>query len=183
MVAVIAMVFGQVVMVGLMGITSLHMANNQHGLGAISLVFSSHTLGMFAFSILTGKLVDSWGRGRVILAGAGMLLVSSIFAPISTRVGPMALALFLLGLGWNFCFVGGSTLLSDILSPEERAKTQGVNDLLISLMTAFASFSSGVVFSIGGYSTTGVIGALVALIPLSAAGWWLLQPKEKIAVP
>ncbi len=68
-VAILAMVFAQVVMVMLMVITSLHMRDHQHALSGISIVVSAHTLGMFAFSLLTGWLVDTWGRGPVILTG------------------------------------------------------------------------------------------------------------------
>ncbi|NJN44829.1 MAG: MFS transporter [Anaerolineae bacterium] len=135
-----AMVFGQVVMVGLMGITSLHMRGHNHELDAISLAFSAHTLGMFAFSVLSGRLADRWGRGPVILLGAGMLLVACALAPLSPELLPLSLALFLLGLGWNLCYVGGSALLSDILSPAERATSQGASDLIIGLATAAGEY-------------------------------------------
>ncbi len=174
-VAVTAMVMGQVVMVGLMGITSLHMFEHDHPIGAVSAVFSIHTLGMFAFSILTGQLLDRWGRGPVILSGAALMFVACALAPIWTDVAPLAVALFLLGLGWNFCYVGGSTLLSDVLTPEERAHTQAANDLTISLSTALASFASGVVFDFGGYAAAGIIGALASIIPFTVAGWWMTR--------
>ena len=102
LVAVTAMVLGQVVMVAIMVITSLHMRDHQHNLRDISAVISSHTLGMFAFSVLSGRLSDKWGRGPVILAGASTLLLACITAPLSPNVFPLAVSLFLLGLGWNF---------------------------------------------------------------------------------
>ncbi|MFQ5615456.1 MAG: MFS transporter [Anaerolineales bacterium] len=176
--AVVTMVFGQVIMVGLMGITSLYMKGYSYKLSAISLVFSSHTLGMFAFSALTGKLVDSWGRGPVILAGAGMLFASCALAPISSDLVPLSLTLFLLGLGWNFSYIGGSTLLFDVLSPDERAKTQGANDLLIGLATAFASFTSGIVFAAYGYVVTGIIGALISLLLLAITSRWIIEKRQ-----
>lgn len=178
--AMIVMVAGQVVMVGLMGITSLHMKNNNHELSAIAIVFSAHTLGMFAFSIVTGRLADKWGRGRVILSGTAMLFAAGVLAPLSTAVAPLAVALFLLGLGWNFCYVGGSALLSDVLSPEERAKTQGANDLLISLSTAVASFSSGVVFAGYGYTAIGIIAALLAVVPFVLSVRWTVVHRKAV---
>lgn len=181
-VAVSAMVFGQMVMVMVMGITSLHMINNQHSLTDVSLVISAHTFGMFAFSIVSGRLADRWGRGPVILSGAVTLVLACVLAPLSTDVLPLAVALFLLGLGWNFCYVGGSTLLSDQLSPSERAKTQGTNDSLISLTTAAASFSSGLVFAAVGYTVMGILGAAVALIPLGLTAWWMIR-RRSLAVP
>jgi MFS family permease len=183
LVAVTAMVMGQVVMVGLMGITSLHMFGHDHPLSAVSMVFSIHTMGMFAFSILTGQLLDRWGRGPVILSGAALLFTACALAPIWSEVAPIAVALFLLGLGWNFCFVGGSTLLSDVLTPEERARTQAANDLTISLMTALASFASGVVFDIGGYLAAGLIGAFASIIPFMVAGWWMTRRQAPMPLP
>ena len=117
LVAVSAMALGQVVMVAVMVITSLHMRNHQHNLRDISAVIASHTFGMYAFSVLSGRLSDKWGRGPVILVGTSTLLLACITAPLSPNVFPLAVALFLLGLGWNFCFVGGSALLADQLSP------------------------------------------------------------------
>lgn len=168
-VAMAAMVFGQVVMVMLMVITSLHMKNHHHGLGDISLVISSHTFGMFAFSIFSGRLADRYGRRPVIAVGAATLIVASLAAPLSPAVLPVAVALFLLGLGWNFCYVGGSSLLADQLSPAERARTQGFNDLLIGLASAIASLLSGIVFASIGYGAMGLLGAALATIPLLMA--------------
>jgi MFS family permease len=177
-VAVAAMVTGQVVMVMLMGITSLYMKNHQHPLTIISLVISAHTFGMFAFSIISGRLTDKLGRGAVIMTGAGLLVVACMLAPLSTDMLPLAVALLLLGIGWNFCYVGGSTLLSDQLSPAERPKTQGTNDLMLGLATATASFSSGLMYASVGYNVMGGIGAAIALIPLGLTGWWLVRKRQ-----
>lgn len=157
--AVSAMVLGYAVMTLLMGITSLHMLQNAHTLTAISLVFSAHTLGMFGFSVLTGWLIDRWGRRPVIVSGALMLIAACVVAPLSLAFWPLALALFLLGLGWNFCYVGGSTLLSDHLSPLEKARTQGVNDMTIGLASACASALSGYLLATIGYDGMGFLGA------------------------
>jgi predicted MFS family arabinose efflux permease len=76
-------------------------------------------------------------------------------------------------LGWNFCYVGGSTLLADQLSPVERARTQGVNDLFVGLASATGSLSSGFVFAHLGYSVMAYVGAVLALVPLIAASTWI----------
>jgi MFS family permease len=171
--AVSAMVLGQVVMVAIMVITSLHMDNHQHNLRDISAVIASHTFGMFAFSVVSGRLADKWGRGPVILIGASTLLLACITAPLSPDVFPLAVALFLLGLGWNFCFVGGSTLLADQLSPLERSRTQGVNDLLVSLASAISSLGSGIVFAASNYTVIAIVAGLLALIPFVMSLLWL----------
>jgi MFS family permease len=167
--ALISMMFGQLVMVLVMVITSLHMRNHDHMLGNISIVISSHTFGMYAFSILSGRLTDRWGRRPVIITGSLILAVSCAAATISPDVLPLGVALFLLGFGWNFCFVGGSTLLADQLSPAERARTQGLNDLLVGLSSAAGSLSSGFIFSSMGYNAMAWMAAGIAFIPLVAA--------------
>ncbi|MBI3242927.1 MAG: MFS transporter [Chloroflexi bacterium] len=181
-VAAAAMIFGQAVMVMLMVITALHMRNHQHSIGDIFKVISGHVIGMYAFSIVSGRLADRWGRGPVILVGAATLILACLTAPLSPDVLPLGVALFLLGLGWNFCYVGGSSLLADQLSPDERAKTQGFNDLLIGLVSALGSLGSGIVFSLVGYGVMGIVGAVAAVIPLALVLWWQVrQPAMAVA--
>ncbi len=167
--AVTAMVLGQVVMVAIMVITSLHMEDHQHARSDIYSVISAHTFGMFAPSIFSGWLLDKIGRGRMILSGSFILLLACITAPLSPDVLPLGVALFLLGLGWNFCFVGGSTLLADQLSPLERSRTQGTNDLLVGLASAAISLSSGIIFNATSYTMMAVIAGALSLIPLFMA--------------
>jgi len=173
LVAVVSMVLGQMVMVLVMVITSLHMREHNHGLPDISLVISSHTFGMYAFSIISGRLADRWGRGAVILIGSATLVVACIAATISPDVLPLGVALFLVGLGWNFCFVGGSALLADQLSPLERARTQGFNDLLIGLASALGSLGSGFIFASLGYNIMAFVSAAFALIPFTVVLIWM----------
>lgn len=180
LVAVSAMALGQVVMVAIMVITSLHMSDHQHNLRDISAVISSHTFGMFAFSVLSGRLADRWGRGPVILTGASTLLLACIAAPLSPNVFPLAVALFLLGLGWNFCFVGGSALLSDQLSPLERSRTQGTNDLLVGLASATGSLGSGIVFAASNYTVITIVAGLLALIPFLMTLLWIRRRPSPV---
>lgn len=172
-VAIVSMVLGQMVMVLVMVITSLHMRGHNHELPDISLVISSHTFGMYAFSIISGRLADRWGRGMVILLGSFTLVIACLAATISPDVLPLSVALFLLGLGWNFCFVGGSTLLADQLSPLERSRTQGFNDLLVGLASAFGSLQSGFIFASLGYNMMAYLSAVFALIPLVVVAVWM----------
>jgi len=182
-VAMAAMVIGQTVMVMLMVITSLHMKGHNHDVEAISLVISSHVFGMFAFSIISGRLADQWGRGPVILVGAVTLILACLTAPLSPDVLPLGVSLFLLGLGWNFCYVGGSSLLADQLSPDERARTQGFNDLLIGLVSAGGSLVSGIGFAALGFGVMGIVGAAAAaIVPLGLVLWWQVsRPAVAIA--
>lgn len=170
--AVMTMVLAQMVMIMVMGITSLYMKGQGHTLESISLVFSAHTLGMFAFSLLSGKLADSWGRWQVILIGTVIMLSSLVLASVSSAVVPLAVALFLLGLSWNLCFVGGSALLADHLTPKERSRTQGFNDFLIGLASAIGSLGSGVLFAGMGYGIVNLVGAAFVLVVLAVTVWW-----------
>lgn len=175
-VAMLSMLLAQGVMSTLMVISPLHMMGHQHSLGNISAVMSSHVIGMFAFSIVTGKLADAWGRGPLIAVGAMILVVAGIGATQSVALGPMSLVLFLLGLGWNLCYVGGSTLLSDRLSQRERARIQGLNDALLTGASALGSLLSGLAFGHLGYPFIGLTVAAIAVVPLSL-GWHLTTSR------
>jgi MFS family permease len=172
-VAMTAMALSQVAMTMLMVITGVHYRNTGHAMGDVSLVISSHTLGMYAFSVMSGRLCDLWGRGPVIAAGATALALSALTAPLSHELLPYGASLFLLGLGWNFCFVGGSTLLADQLAPAERARTQGFNDLLVGLSAATASLSSGLLYGQAGFGAAGLVAAVLSLAVLSSVAWWM----------
>jgi MFS family permease len=169
--ALAAMVFGQVVMVLVMTVTSLHMHHHQHGLDDVGTVIMAHTLGMFGLSVVTGPLADRFGRPLMIVAGALLLIAGSLLAPVSLMTGWLALALFLVGLGWNLCYIAGSTLLADILAPSERAQVQGANELVVNLASAGSSLGSGFIMASLGYSALGLAGAALALLPLALVGW------------
>jgi MFS family permease len=165
--AVIAMVFGQLVMSMLMVITPLHMAHNDHSLGSISNVIMAHTMGMFGLSWLTGWLIDRVGRYPVIAGGALLLISAAIIAPISPLFIPLALALFLLGLGWNFCYVAGSSLLSDQLKASERGRAQGASEMMVAIGAGGGSLLSGVLFDAGGILSVSGLGLVMALLLLA----------------
>ena len=181
-VAMVTVIFAQMVMVTLMVMTSVHMKVHDHPLTAVSLVISVHTLGMYALAIISGRLTDRWGRGPVIILGTAVLALSCLMAAPSEDILPLAIALFLLGLGWNFAYVAGSALLADQLSPMERAKTQGFNDLLLGFASAAGSFGSGLVFAEAGYAGLGLVAAAAALVPLGLAIWWQVRGRPDSSV-
>ena len=148
--AVAAMVLSQLVMTLIMVITPLHMSYLHHPTSPISGVIMAHTLGMFGLSSVTGWLIDKYGRISIIIIGAVILVVSSLLTPFSESLTMLAFALFLLGLGWNFCFVAGSSLLSDTLHSAERGRAQGASDTLVSLSSGIGSLATGAVFAVGG---------------------------------
>ncbi len=177
--AITTVVTAHMVMVGLMQMTSLHMHDHAHALGSIAIVFSSHTFGMYAFSIVSGWLADRWGRRPVLGVGSITVLASCLMAPLSPQVFPLAVALFLLGLGWNLCYVAGSALLSDALAPAEKGRMQGFNDLLVGGAAALATLLGGFVMAgAGGYTAMGLLGA-AATLPLL----WVVARLPRIAAP
>jgi MFS family permease len=167
--ALVSMVLGQGVMVMVMGMTSLHMSEHGHALGDISIVFAAHTLGMFGLSMVTGGLAERIGRPTMIALGALILIVGSLLAPVSLLTPWLALALFLVGLGWNFCYIAGSSLLAESLRASERGRVQGGTELLVNLASAGGSLGSGVIMAATSYGFLCMIGVALALIPLFVA--------------
>ncbi len=164
--AVGAMVFGHLVMYLLMTVTPVHMHHQQHELASISWVIMAHVFGMYGLAFGVGWLVDKWGRTPVILTGGLILMISCLMAPLSTSPTWLAFVLFLLGLGWNFCFVAGSTLLADVLRPHEKGRIQGLADTLMSITAGVGSLSSGLIFAMLGFQVMNWLGAVMACVPV-----------------
>jgi MFS family permease len=169
--AILSMSVGQLVMTTLMVITPVHMHHHAHDDQAVALVLMAHTLGMFGLAPLTGWLVDRVGSHVMIIAGALVLIVSGLLAPLSTAVPLLALALFLLGLGWNFCAVAGSSLLSSVLAPAERGRVQGASETLVALSSGIGSLSTGLLFTLGGMAVVSLAGIGFAVVLLLPALW------------
>jgi MFS family permease len=168
-VALVSLALAQVVMVMIMNITPIHMTHYEHGLDAISFVISAHILGMYALSMVTGWISDRWGRRLTIGLGAIMLIGSCLLAPTNPETLPLAASLFLLGLGWNFCFVAGSALLTDRLRVSERARIQGAADVVVSVSSAIGSLSSGELMASVGYQSAATIGIGLSIVIIAAS--------------
>ena len=170
--ALSSMAIGQLVMVLIMVITPLHMDHQQHGTQAISLVIMAHTLGMFGLSWMTGGLIDRYGRIAIMFVGAFILVVSAIMTPIVSGVPLLALALFLLGLGWNFCFVAGSSLLTDSIAAGDKGRVQGAAEVIVALSSGAGSLGSGPVFAGGGMIAVSGVGLALVLLLLAGGAWF-----------
>jgi MFS family permease len=171
--AALAMLVNQLVMVGIMTMTPVYMHDHGHGLGATGLVISVHITSMYLPSFFSGILVDHLGRRPVLAAGAGTLLLAGMVAAAapSHSVELIALALGLLGLGWNLGLVAGTAMVTDAAPPATRAKTQGSVDLVVSLAGAAGGLGSGVVVAAASYAVLSVVGGALglALLPLLIA--------------
>ncbi len=170
-VAVASLVVGQLVMVLIMTMTPIHIRAAGGNLGVVGLVIGAHTFGMFGLSPVTGWLSDHWGRVPVVVTGQIVLLGSSLLAATAGGDATLLLvvALFLLGLGWNFSFVAASTLLVDDLPGEWRLRAQGFGDGLTWSSGAVASLVSGLLLGLGGFGFVSLVGAALTVVPLTAA--------------
>ena len=165
-----AMAIGNLVMIGVMAMTPVHIRgaghDAPHTLRIVGLVLSFHIAGMFAFAPIVGWLTDRLGRRPIIFAGIALLLTACALAG-SAGHDPTRLAggLMVLGLGWSATMVAGSTLLSESIPVELRPSAQGLSDLVMGLAGAMAGAISGVIVDAWGYPTLTLLAAL-ATAPL-----------------
>jgi MFS family permease len=137
----------------LMTATPLAMGACGHPYGAAATVISSHVVGMYAPSFFTGDLIKRFGVLKVMAAGVLLNLACIGIGLSGLRIAHFWWSLVLLGVGWNFLFIGATTLLTEAYRPSEKAKTQGTNDACIAVVTAASSFASGLILVRGGWET------------------------------
>ncbi|GAA1580897.1 MULTISPECIES: MFS transporter [Kribbella] len=168
------MVLTQCTMTALMTMTPIHMRQHHHALGQVGLVISLHIAAMYFPSLITGRLVDKVGRIPMAVAAAGTLLAAGITGALAPgdSLGGMALALILLGLGWNFGLISGTALIVDSTTPETRARVQGAVDVLIALAGAGGGALSGIVVGATNYATLAVGGGILAMLLIPVAAWY-----------
>jgi MFS family permease len=141
-------------------------------------VISSHVVAMFAPSFFTGALVKRAGVLSVMFIGALLNLAAIGFALSGISLTHFWLALVTLGVGWNFLYIGGTTLLTETYRPEERAKAQGANDQAIFIMMAISSFTSGLTVTTSGWERVNLIALPLVALVAAAIGWYALRnPK------
>ena len=161
-VAVLAAAIGYGVMNLLMTSTPIAMGVCGHPYGDTAFVISSHVIAMFAPSFVTGGLIRRFGLLPVMFVGALLNLGAIATAVSGISVAHFWTSLVLLGVGWNFLYVGGTTLLTETYRPEERAKAQGANEFAIFVMMVISSLASGVIVTGAGWDLLN----LAALLPL-----------------
>ncbi len=168
--ALTVMATAQVVMVAVMTAAPLDMHMHGDGLDLVGMTLSAHTLGMFALSPVTGRLFDRFGARPVIVGGLLTLALSTALAAVATGHLGRPVALFLLGYGWNLCFVGGSGRLARDLPEADRPHVEGAVDAAVWTLAAAASLLSAVVLSAGGYAVLAWTSCAMALVALSGRG-------------
>lgn len=160
------MILTQLIMVAIMTITPIHIEHHGHGVDVTGIVIGAHVAGMFLPSPFSGWLVDRYGYLAIAVAAGVTLLAAGLiaaWAPVDS-VATLVLALVLLGVGWNLGLVSGTTLVTDAVPLETRARTQGVVDLGIALAGAGGGLSSGLIFAATSYATLTLTSGLLALL-------------------
>ncbi|PAE18546.1 MFS transporter [Bacillus sp. 7504-2] len=176
------MVLTQIVMVAIMTMTPVHMGHHGHGLGAVGLVIGFHIGAMYLPSLVTGVLVDRFGRTVMAIASTATLLLSGIVAAIAPGDSMILLivSLSLLGLGWNFGLITGTALIVDSTNTATRAKTQGKVDVLIALAGASGGAFSGMVVAGSNYETLSLAGGALSLILIPVVIWSRQRKEQKV---
>lgn len=180
-VAIAVMVTGQVVMVWLMSMTPVHIREAGGDLGRVGLILSAHIFGMYALAPLAGWVEDRFGSIPAIATALTTLAVSAVLAA-SAPVGGllMGVALFLLGLGWSFGFVAGSTMLARGIPSAVRASVQGRVETAVWLTSATASLGAGLLLDVVGYVGLCMLGLAALALP---AAFVLRQRSRLVMVP
>ena len=176
-VAVAAGALGYGVMNLLMAATPLAMQQCKHPFESATLVLEWHVLGMFAPSFFTGHLIKRFGALPVMGVGVVLNLVCVAVALSGVDLMQFLVALFVLGVGWNFLYTGGSTLLTTTYRPEEKNKAQGAMDTCVFATMAVSSFSSGALITTQGWTLLN-LGSLVPIALVGVALLWLAAKQR-----
>ena len=178
-VAVLAGSVGYGVMNFLMTSTPIAMQACGYPYGDAAFVISSHVVGMFGPSFITGPLIKRIGVLPVLFFGALLNVVAIGIALSGVSVAQFWWSLVLLGVGWNFLYIGGTTLLTETYRPEERAKAQGANDQAIFIMMTISSFTSGLTVTAGGWERVNLVALPLVGIVAIAIAWYALRQRSQ----
>ena len=180
-VAVLSAMIGYALMVLVMTATPLSMMACGFTFTDAAFVIQWHAVAMFAPGFFTGHLIRRFGVTTVIMAGCVLYLVCMAVNLAGIAIQNFWFGLVLLGLGWNFTFIGGTTLLTEVHRPEEKAKVQAINDFLVFGTSAVASFSSGALQNLIGWQAVNLAVAVPAVVVIIAALWLRRQRVPGIA--
>ena len=154
--------------------------------GTAADIVSAHVIAMYAPSFFTGHVIARFGAVRVVALGLFLLALAGVVALMGVELTNFFIALVLLGIGWNFGFIGATAMLTQAHPAHERGHVQGLNDFLVFGCVTLASLSSGVLMSLGGTTLAGWNAVNIAMIPfLALAGaaliWLVLRPADEAA--
>ena len=177
-VAVLACALGYGVMNLLMAATPIAMAQCAHPFRNTALVLEWHVLGMFAPSFFTGSLIKRFGCLPVMAVGVALNAVCIAVALSGVELMQFAIALLSLGVGWNFLFIGGTTLFTQAYRPEEKTSAQAAMDTVIFTTMTLTSFSSGALVTTSGWTLLNLGSIVPVLLAAAALSWLALQRRD-----
>ena len=180
-VAVAACALGYGVMSLLMSATPIAMAQCSHPFSAAALVLEWHVVGMYAPSFFTGALIKRIGTLKVMAIGLALNIVCVLIALAGVDLMHFMAALITLGVGWNFLFIGGTTLATETYRPEERTTAQAAVDFWVYVTMTITAFGSGALVTTGGWQAMN-LGSLFPLALLGGALGWLAW-RQRGAAP
>ncbi len=178
-VAALAAAIGYGLMSLLMTATPIAMSFCSHPFGATALVIEWHVVAMYAPGFVTGSLIRRFGVLNVILAGIVLVAGCVAVALNGNTVAHFMVALALVGVGWNFMYTGGTTLLTESYSPAEKARTQGANDFIVFASMAVSSLASGALLSLAGWEAMNR-GVLPFLALIAAVVVWHARRQRQV---
>ena len=177
-VAIAAAALGYGVMNLLMAATPIAMQQCKHPFSSAALVLEWHVLGMFVPSFFTGHLIKRFGALPIMFLGAALNVVCVAVALSGVELMQFLVALLVLGVGWNFLYTGGSTLLTQCYRPEEKNRAQGIMDTCVFWTMAVTSFSSGALITTQGWTWLN-LGSLLPMTLVFAALLWLMVQQRR----
>src|SRR5450755_2696099 len=180
-VAALSAALGYGIMNLLMTATPLAMSFCSHPFSAAAFVIEWHVVGMYAPGFFTGSLIKRFGALKVIAVGVVLMGACIAVALSGLALWQFWTALLLLGVGWNFMYTGGTTLLIEAYKPAEKAKTQGMNDVIIFTVMSISSFSSGALISAAGWNWMN-LGTLPLLAVVASAVLWVTLWRRRARV-
>lgn len=162
--AMILSVGGYAVMAFMMVASPLAVKGCGFHLDDAASVIQWHLIGMFAPSLITGKLIQKWGVTSIANMGIGLMVLAGIIAVNSETLPAFHFALFFVGIGWNFMFMSGSTLIAKVNEPEIRTKLQATNETLTYGLMAISTGISGAIFQWGGWQYVSVFAFIMLAV-------------------
>ena len=178
LVALFGAATGYGIMILAMTATPIAMIHHHHELANAATVIQLHTLGMFLPSFFTGSLIARFGTVPIMLAGAVIFIGHVLTTLTGTSFGSFATALVLLGVGWNFMYVGGTTLLTSTYTVAEKARAQAVNDMTIFFVGLACSFSAGGLLDAMGWQKMNLALLPWLLMAVAALSWLGLRQRR-----
>jgi MFS family permease len=156
----------------LMAATPIAMAQCSHPFESTALVLERHVLGMFVPSFFTGSLIRRYGTLPIMTTGLLLYAVCIAVALSGVELMRFLVALFTLGVGRNFLYIGGTTLFTEAYRPEEKTTAQAALDFCVYTTVALTSFGSGALITTRGWAWLN-LGTIVPVLAIGAALWWL----------